>query len=371
MSSFTPAERYASESVLFNEEHQPLTLEEQHIYDPLKLDNSFRLAELLPGEELDTIQCQLYESSLDDATKYQALSYTWGEPNEKTNIVCNGKSLRVPINLRDFLRRIRDPKESRILWADSICINQEDLDERGNQVTRMGTIYSNAEEVLIWLGNLDPFSSFSLDEDVCDLGKRYLLEYRDRSKLDAQSTYRPGFNNFWKSVSKLYDCPWFSRIWVIQEASLARRSTAVMGQRAINFKKWMSFDFSLLNCDILVRYNFSIQCTKFWMTEDPDLATSWLHDRDCIEILEANSTQLASDPRDYVFGLLGFPSATVHGELLIKPNYHQSYLDVMHTTAMQILRRTADLRILCVGKLPRGDDWGNPSWVPLWKWNHP
>jgi hypothetical protein len=38
------------------------------------------------------------------------------------------------------------------LWIDAICIDQNNLAERGHQVERMGRIYDCATEVLIWLG---------------------------------------------------------------------------------------------------------------------------------------------------------------------------------------------------------------------------
>jgi hypothetical protein len=41
------------------------------------------------------------------------------------------------------------------LWTDAICINQQDLDERGHQVQLMGSIYRNAHMVIVWLGTDD------------------------------------------------------------------------------------------------------------------------------------------------------------------------------------------------------------------------
>jgi hypothetical protein len=38
------------------------------------------------------------------------------------------------------------------VWADSTCIDQNDLDERSQQVQFMNSIYWNASHVLVWLG---------------------------------------------------------------------------------------------------------------------------------------------------------------------------------------------------------------------------
>jgi hypothetical protein len=37
------------------------------------------------------------------------------------------------------------------MWADSVCINQQDLEEQGQQVRLMGGIYSKALLVIILL----------------------------------------------------------------------------------------------------------------------------------------------------------------------------------------------------------------------------
>jgi len=38
------------------------------------------------------------------------------------------------------------------MWIDAICINQNDISERNNQVRQMGAIYSQASQVVVWLG---------------------------------------------------------------------------------------------------------------------------------------------------------------------------------------------------------------------------
>ena len=39
-----------------------------------------------------------------------------------------------------------------MLWVDALCINQQDIPERNDQVKKMCRIYSKASCVLIWLG---------------------------------------------------------------------------------------------------------------------------------------------------------------------------------------------------------------------------
>jgi len=105
-----------------------------YTYDPLQSPTSIRILELLPGVEQDLIQCQLYNTGINEAPQYEALSYVWGSPIDKRAIACGGGRVNIPTNLRDLLQRLRSPFKVRRLWADAICINQYDSKEVGHQV---------------------------------------------------------------------------------------------------------------------------------------------------------------------------------------------------------------------------------------------
>jgi hypothetical protein len=67
----------------------------------------------------------------------------------------DGKDQPVTVNLRDILQRVHHKSSERFLWADAVCINQEDLEERGQQVKMMGSIFRNVNHVAAWLGEED------------------------------------------------------------------------------------------------------------------------------------------------------------------------------------------------------------------------
>jgi hypothetical protein len=145
---------------------------EQYRYTPLPWEskpNTVRLIELLPGYGDRQIVCIVNEASLQDEPEYKALSYCWGNPNVQESIIIRDRhgvdfSLSVGTNLFPALHQLRDPRESKRLWADAICINQSDLDERRRQVLLMRQIYTGAEETWIWLGPSDEntWKAFSL-----------------------------------------------------------------------------------------------------------------------------------------------------------------------------------------------------------------
>ena len=53
-------------------------------------------------------------------------------------------------------------KHDRTFWIDSICINQEDDEERTQQVSIMRMIYQQASKVTIWLGEEDEETSLGM-----------------------------------------------------------------------------------------------------------------------------------------------------------------------------------------------------------------
>ncbi|KAF2432949.1 hypothetical protein EJ08DRAFT_552229, partial [Tothia fuscella] len=113
-----------------------------------------RLAHLLPAQSWEEdISCNLHTVSLDDTNPiYEALSYVWGDPKRTLPVLLNGHTFEVTTSLESALRRLRHPTSTRTIWVDALCINQKNDAERTEQVKLMRYIYSQTQEVLIWLG---------------------------------------------------------------------------------------------------------------------------------------------------------------------------------------------------------------------------
>lgn len=120
-------------------------------YRPLPSERFIRLLELYPGHTNDNIKCSLRETTLEDAPNYEAISYAWGDPINKVNVLCDKKIILVTLNLKNALHQLKLKDRSRILWADAICINQCDDLEKGSQVKLMARIYGKATRVCVWL----------------------------------------------------------------------------------------------------------------------------------------------------------------------------------------------------------------------------
>jgi len=122
------------------------------VYTDLPNPTSIRLLTLLPTVVTDRLECrlQVYQN-LQDAPTYEALSYVWGSEVKNRPLVCNGADMRITESLDVALRRLRG-RDSRVLWIDQICINQNNNEERSKQVQIMRDIFSSAQDVNIWLG---------------------------------------------------------------------------------------------------------------------------------------------------------------------------------------------------------------------------
>jgi hypothetical protein len=82
-----------------------------------------------------------------------ALSYEWGTPSaDHYAILLNGREFVVRDNLLVALTQFRYDAKDTPIWIDAICINQENIQERNDQVTKMGYIFQCASVVYAWAG---------------------------------------------------------------------------------------------------------------------------------------------------------------------------------------------------------------------------
>jgi hypothetical protein len=104
----------------------------QHqVYQPLPEEHYIRVPELEPGRWHEPIVCTLKCADLwDHHDSYEAISYAWGDAKDCMNIECNGNVMRITRSLHGALRRLRYEAKPRLLWADFLCINQNDIEER-------------------------------------------------------------------------------------------------------------------------------------------------------------------------------------------------------------------------------------------------
>lgn len=141
---------------------------------------------------------------------YYALSHTWGLYNRDQAINIDKKAFMVSKSLACALQRLKElavgssalnPPEKHV-WIENICINQDDLSERANQVPNMGKVYSKAVCTLVWLG--PGFSSYTV-------ALRRLRHMRPLPGTKPDSS-KPGGHNLQKLFSIGTRCDWSTPI---------------------------------------------------------------------------------------------------------------------------------------------------------------
>ena len=120
------------------------------IYTPLNsAGKEIRLLKIASGLEDEPLNFSLKPVSLNDA-RHTALSYCWGDANDRVDITVNGQNISVTRNLENALRHMRNVDQGTVVWADAICINQQDVAEKNVQVGAMGDIYSKGMLDSMW-----------------------------------------------------------------------------------------------------------------------------------------------------------------------------------------------------------------------------
>jgi hypothetical protein len=258
-------------------------------YLPLPHDgDSFRLLRVLPSPiSTSTIRCELYTASISrEEDKYIAGSYVWGPSEPSKSIVINGKSFQVRSNLFRFLRAFRSRRRSQVIWIDAVCINQDDIQERGHQVQEMKRIYSNAKCVYCWLhlDNAMPYNSIFNLHRVIDLVHWRRRDNRRRMRQEKQADY-------------LVRAEYWSRIWIVQEFLLAKDLTLLMGSHRLSARRLKSIlrDWTEGTPDLILystaRFLVDFRQGEFLREFE---STFWLF-----------SNMQCSLPQDAVFALLG------------------------------------------------------------------
>ncbi|KAK5655812.1 hypothetical protein OQA88_5350 [Cercophora sp. LCS_1] len=121
----------------------------------------------------------------------------------------------------------------RYLWVGDLCINQDETGERTAQVAFMGTIYSEARRVAVFLG-MPTAKSYPLldflerDERCDDITQENGTEIMTECGMDVATVVG--------SFVEFCDRQWWERVWVIQEhylAAVRRSGTWVRGRSEV------------------------------------------------------------------------------------------------------------------------------------------
>jgi hypothetical protein len=367
---------------------QPLPDEDAIVYGPTHQDPPFRqpitrsdelrVFVVEPGAGTEEVRCRMLNVAQSWRTRYDALSYTWGDESVgRETIVVDGLRTSVTKNLYLALVHLRDPARPRLLWVDALCINQDDDAERDEQVQKMGSIYSSARKVVVWLGEQtrDVEGAFAMIESGAAAST---------SSIRAHHFTAGG----WSPVFNLLRRPWFQRTWIIQEAVLARDPVLVCGFESLPWKTLskcctsLEFDGIVPHHDPAVSHavgaiNIIEQArlethTKYVYTSlrrSPSgkryrTKSKYTPEFRLASTLYATRGFQCKDPRDKVFGVLSLVTDVGPDDETLRVNYAAGVEQVYQAVAQWEMTKNESLELLsyCSRKTGRHPDM--PSWVP-------
>jgi hypothetical protein len=316
-----------------------------------------RLLKILPGKASSIVECELQVVRLDKSPPYEALSYVWGNPDPVDYIICNGQRKAVTPNLGVALKHLRLENKSRVVWIDAICICQDDVEERSQQVGLMRDIYSRTGRVVAWLGEDEEDQAeaaiYIIENLAWEISQRLQMPIEDIRgsdvmELDSESLKwkDANINNPLElsgvlstlstrdrdAVVWFFSHTWFGRVWVIQEVAFA---PAVMhiGARQLAWKTaavaawwlkvtnrhsgtWLSADFDFVS-----------------KAQDMFLLVDFVGSDYC-QLLLAVTRFRSTDPRDMIFAILGLSQDMDRFNPDFQPDYTKDVADVYSTSQL-------------------------------------
>ncbi|KAI6083101.1 HET-domain-containing protein [Hypoxylon rubiginosum] len=349
--------------------------------------------------------------------EYSALSYTWGHPviddfkdDLSYAVVCNGQRMPIGLNLNGALQHVYVESDiaPSLFWIDALCINQSDLDERAKQVSLMTSIYSNAANVVVWLGKddddardahsllseygpaLKTILSDLISENPMGAIGAGMINLYDDPKIHERYHLTPRPMEAWKTVVRFLSRRWFSRIWIVQEMVFNNSHLICCGHLHFDWgdlDRFVSLVFGAqwhgLNFHGVQRETSRIARVFTFHREIRISATEYMNDDPHFSLLSpegklydfAQSYLLSSafleatDPRDRVFALSAFVNAYGAKQGLrpiwLRADYTLQTTEVMLRTAQVLLWKTRSLDMFSyVSDLSCRADSELPSWMP-------
>jgi hypothetical protein len=325
---------------------------------------------------------------------FATLSYTWGDPEITEAILLDGIHASVTTNLAAALRTFRKLNyfSGRFnLWVDSVCINQQDLDERSSQVAMMRDIYARSWTTMTFLGA-------AADNSDKALGLLKTLAAHEVNKTTGQlrdilqdHPWHLGGQGEWLALQVFLQRRYWSRLWIVQESALAPPNMLMFaGEDSITWQEVQDGLTSIHTClwyvkDLCLEHDrrmfqeaqgISGQVSGRWDTQNLhhiDKGPTRLARKErrgepltYKDLLEVACATACADPLDKVYGLLAFIHPTIADQVVVdyrlQPSqlfFQLGQLFIIHDDSLELLRD--------------GNPWNQtktPSWAPDWTWEY-
>lgn len=242
--------------------------------------------------------------AIDNAPPYIATSHTWAEKVFETDVHTSFGGFA----LRETVARILPHIQH--CWIDTICILQDNEEDKFEQIPLMSHIYRNADTVVVALRidlgltqSMVNSATRLLQEELEVLHKQGLTQpFFDIVAPWAQSPKREYMTTILQQLEPLTQASWATRVWTLQEYILARNVV------------WIGTDLKplIINDDLfrLLLEMSSVLFIRSTLTLDAFRAqfmgmSNLRHGRtNCTRAIELLGDRTATQPADEIYGVM-------------------------------------------------------------------
>ncbi|ERF73204.1 hypothetical protein EPUS_03045 [Endocarpon pusillum Z07020] len=354
------------------------------------LDKGFRRRASSSAHPL-RIRLQTYQ--VDHLPFYHAISYCWGDGPADRECRCDDDtsagSLWLSDNLWQALKQIRRIDADVPLWADQLCIDQHNEEEKTHQVQLMRRVFGRASQVIVWLGVADAQTALAFDliDNVAKQVVDQVKKLGNNWKRNIRTEYypleiSPADSPEWSAFRGLFSRPWFSRLWVFQEVVLSQEARIVCGQFSTSIQKWtmiceVAEALDRRTTDHLANLK-EVDGLAGYISVCNSMNSSWFKATlirqaapycfELLNLMRVLAGQKVSLPQDHVYALLGVAEDVE--PLTFPVNYSQPFRDLFVYITKFFVKRYSDLSVLTLvsigpsSKVARSGPRELPSWVP-------
>ena len=348
---------------------------------------TIRILQMNPGDENDQIQGSLRLLDLDteSSPQYECVSYVWGDIRSTTLAIINQEYITITRNLYDALRHIRSKTKVVTVWADALCIDQSNVDEKIHQAVLMAEIYRRCSKVYIWLGLPE---AGSLTGNPFEFLEHFV---KGRHFYDCPGFCRDKSTGCWiwknnevcdnilNDFLHIVKSSWWTRAWTVQECLLPDNTLVMFGSWTVTWPYMVKAE-QMKN----IHSDGSIQCCKEAVSAfNPHqlfLINEWMWHPDrgqrygdivrgkslppwytFYQGILAFSSRQCLDPRDKIYSMLSLATHPVYRGF--RPNYHED-VSTVYTEIFTRMIREANGKFTCfIGGAFGSLMPGLPSWV--------
>jgi hypothetical protein len=289
-----------------------------------------------------------------------------------------------------------------VIWIDAICINQNDVQERNEQVGMMGDIYRKCTDVVAWLGDGGGEDHLTIEEGISIFepyfeGGDFSEKAESKLCLSHQETrdivqsfailYLAAQGKHLSELAKSYrtenqmlqsilQAPYWDRVWVVQEMVFPPLATVYFGpvgtRLEILFEASNQFRIHEKTCCVLKARNHhdhNQNHLRRMLRHDLVVVLSLQETRqalliegyigNAVWVLQSYCPKKSTDPRDKIYAILSLVN-NWHGHRPIVPDYSLSLSELLQITSLFNLNTNWELPTNCM------IDPNLPSWVSDW-----